>query len=450
MPGVIADGPGPEAASRSPSLRERLAAVASLGVQRKPGPDRPWTNALAIEQELLSAADAVVAALGEPASPAPRLDEVGPMEGLDASTAFARVLALGSIPSEAAAEAAVAIFASARPEARTACADALALAPSPAIGAAVVRLLGDAPPALCAAALGVLRFRHQGAFGPVALLLGHPSPAVAAAAARCLGTLPERRAAASVLRYLLSRGPADAVALPAAEALLSLGDPGGLAFVRDKLEAESASPSLPDDARVAYMRLLALAGDAADRELFFRSVEPAPRDATAVGWFGHPDLVEWLLGSLENANETRRSKGPGAGPSPFETAAARALHRILGSPLASPSRAPDMPIIEAARWRAFWDRAPARQKAAGRQKLRFGRPYTPSATLDELEADALPGSSRADAARELAIVSRGAALLETDDWVARQRTILASARALLGGADAYPAGAFPGSRLAER
>jgi hypothetical protein len=34
--------------------------------------------------------------------------------------------------------------------------------------------------------------------------------------------------------------------------------------------------------------------------------------------------------------------------------------------------------------------------------------------------------------------------------VARQRTVLASARALLGGADAYPAGAFPGSRLAER
>src|SRR5262249_50332914 len=241
--------------------------------------------------------------------------------------------------------------------------------------AALIRLLGDLPPAACAAALGVLRFRRQGAFGPVVPLLGHPSPAVVAAAARCLGIVPERRAAASVLCYVLSRGPAEEAGLPAAEALLSLGDPGGLAFVRDRLEAESATPSLPDDARVAYMRLLALAGDACDRELFFRSVEPAPRDAAAVGWFGHPDLVDWLLGSLESANETRRAKGPGAGPSLFETAAARALYRILGSPLASPARALEMPIIEAAPWRAFWQRSPAR--TAGRSKVRFGRPYTP-------------------------------------------------------------------------
>ena len=216
--------------------------------------------------------------------------------------------------------------------------------------------------------------------------------------------------------------------------------------MRAKLEAESAAPALPDAARVAYLRLLALGGDAGDRELFFRSVEPGPADAAAVGWFGHPDLVDWLLGSLETANEARRAKSPGAAPSPFETAAARALHRILGSPQGpdAPARATEALVTDAGPWKGCWARMRACLKGPPRLKLRFGRPYTPAVTLDELEAEALYGATRADAALEMAIVSRGAATLETDDWVARQRTVLGSARAMPG-LDGYPAGqAFPG------
>ena len=108
---------------------------------------------------------------------------------------------------------------------------------------------------------------------------------------------------------------------------------------------------------------------------------------------------------------------------------------------------PDGLLVDAPPWRAFWQKA--RSRSAGRQKLRFGRPYTPAATLDELEAEA-PSTTRADAALELAIVSRGVALLETDDWVTRQRAVLTVARALLDDAAAHPAGAFVGSRLAER
>jgi hypothetical protein len=432
-------------------LRDRLLAVAALGAQRRPAPDRPWTGALAIEQELLAAADAIVS-IAEGDLLVQNLDAVAPASDLDAGAAFARTLSLGNAPGAAPAEAAARALRLARPEARPAVADALALAQSPAVGAAVARLLDDSPPAVCAAALGVLRYRRQGAYGSMVLLLAHPDAAVAAAAIRCLGTVPERRAAASVLRYVLSRDPIDAVALPAAEVLLALGDPAGLVFVRTKLEAESVAPALSDDARVGYLRLLGLAGEAADRELFFRSVEPSARDAAAVGWFGHPDLVEWLLGSLEAANDTRRAKGQGTIPSPFETAAARALQRVLGSPhtpalLDTHPSPPEGLIVDAAPWRAFFQKA--RIRFAGRQKLRFGRPYTPVATLEELEADA-PSSTRADAALELAILSRGIALLETDDWVARQRAVLTVARALLGDAEAYPAGAFVGSRLAER
>ncbi len=428
-----------------------LFAVAELGVQRKPGPDRPWTFALGIEQELLAAADRAAGPEGahQGQDLVARLDVIAPVEGLDTGGAFARAFVLGSAREEEdgrPADAAARTLLAPRAEARAACADALALAPSPAIGAAVARLLDGAAPALARATLGVLRFRRQAPYGAVVPLLAHPDAGVAAAAARCLGTVPQRRAAAAVLRHVLSRDPDDALALPAAEALLALGEPAGLVFVRAKLEAESAAPSLPDDARVAYLRLLGLAGDASDRDLFFRSVEPSARDATAVGWFGHPDLVDWLLDSLEAANEARHRK-PGSLPTAFEAAAARALQRVLGPASSAPT-----PGADAGTWRALWASVRARSPStpAAPQKLRFGRPYTPAATLDELEAEAL-ATSRADAALELAIVSAGASLVETDDWVARQRTLLAAARAtpsLMAGA--YRAGAFAGARLVER
>ena len=441
----------------------RLLAVAELGVQRKPGPDRPWTFAEAIEQDLIGAA-ALAAADDDVVA---HLDATAPVAGLDTGTAFARALVLASgsdpfgtraeTPGDAPADAAARTLRAPRPEARAAAADGLSLAPSPAVGPAVARLLDGAAPPLATAALGVLRFRRQAPYGDVVLLLAHPDAAVAGAAARCLGTVPQRRAAASVLRHVLARGPDDARVLPVAETLLALGDPAGLAFVRHKLETESASPSLTDDARVAYLRLLGLAGDVSDRDLFFRSVEPTARDAAAVGWYGHPDLIDWLLGSLEAAGEARRSGSsrgvppnprPGSRPSSFETAAVRSLQRVLGGPDSLGADGPP--------WRARWAevRAELLPTTTAAQKLRFGRPYTPAATLDELEAEAVSGN-RADAALELAIVTGGAALLETDDWIARQRSVLAAARLALstgstGGAAAYPAGAFVGSRLATR
>jgi hypothetical protein len=168
-----------------------------------------------------------------------------------------------------------------------------------------------------------------------------------------------------------------------------------------------------------------------------------------VGWVGHPDLLEWLLGSLDAANEARRSRGLGGGPTAFEAAAARALGRILGNPAAPEGARGAPPLDGLAVDAGFWRRVRASRVAGPVQRLRFGRPYTPEATLDELEAEASP-ATRVDAALELAIVSRGAALLEPFDYVARQRAVLDAARAALGGDGAYPPGAFAGARLAER
>jgi hypothetical protein len=158
-----------------------------------------------------------------------------------------------------------------------------------------------------------------------------------------------------------------------------------------------------------------------------------------VGWFGHPDLVEWLLGSLEAANDARRASGP---PTPFEAAAALALQRVLG-PLGG-GEAARHAAADARAWRAFWLKTRARQP--GRGRLRFGKPYTPAATVDELAGDA-PAAARAEAAFELAIVTSGAAIVEPRSWVAAQRAAIAAARGALPG---DVAGGFAGARLAAK
>lgn len=316
---------------------------------------------------------------------------------------------------------------------------------SPALGPALIEVADEAPPPSAAAALGALRVRRQASLPGCALLLGHPDATVAAAAARCLAAVPERRAAASLLRAVLGDDPEEPLAVAAAESLLALGDPAALAFVRGELTAESNTQALSEEARVAFVRLLALGGDSADLELFFRSLEPSPRDALAVGWFGHADLVEWLLGSLETACEVRRA-GPRsrssatlAGASAFEAAAAQAIARIAGGPETMPP-----PGLEASAWRAWWGRARARLSPA--HKHRFGRPYSPEATLDELSG-AASSAARADAALELSIVTAGACGVEPGDWVDRQRAALQSASEHLHRAPPWPPGAFAGRRL---
>jgi hypothetical protein len=428
-------------ASFARAVRDRLSEIGALGAERRLGPEQPWTAAAAVEQRLVEAVDSLLALEGGVARV---MEETAGSE--EPRRIFAAALVLGCAPGDAFADAAAATLRHPRPDVRAAAADALALARSPAVGTALIRFAEDAEPGACAAALEALGARRQASFASAVVLLGHPDVRVAVGAARCLGLVVEQQAAAAVLRRVLVHDPPDALAVAAAEGLVALGDPAGLAFVRGELEAESVTPSLADDVRVAYLRLLGLGGEAGDLELFFRSLESSPRDAAAVGWFGHPDLVEWLLGSLDAANEARRTgsraSNPGlSSPAAFEIAAAQALHRILGAAEGA-GNAREVISVDGAAWRAAWGRA--RGRMAGGQKHRFGKPYAPEATLDELGGDA-PAGGRADAALELAIVSRGRLRMETGDWVARQKAQLAGARGWLG-VEGYPAGAFPGRR----
>ncbi|MCC6522275.1 MAG: hypothetical protein IT373_06410 [Polyangiaceae bacterium] len=434
--------------------RDCLTDLASLGSLRRPLPEQIWSDSARFEDRLLASLDALLCLGREAPSPGgaegASYDVLGDVRRFhreasfpDPGRAFALAFTLACVDAEATARVATLALRQAPPETHAAFGDAFALGSSRHIGPALGRLLGDAEPALAALVLDTLRRRREATFAVSATYLGHPDERVAAAAARCLSVVEPRAPAARLLRRSLEHPPGDTLATAAAESLLALGDHAGLAFVRQRLEERGSELAEAD--RLAYVRLLSLAGNARDLDLLARSLGQAPADATAAGWFGHKDLCPWLMASLAAANEVREATGPVR--LAFEQAAADALFRIAGAPLGDRpdlglERQAGSPAIEAGAWHAFWEAAEPRFERD--RKYRFGRPYAPELTLDELAGPSLPGV-RADAALELAVVTGGALALDTTDWVARQRTALAEARARaprLG----WAAGSFPAPR----
>ncbi len=366
---------------------------------------------------------------------------------------FAAAFTLASVDGEAAVAEAVRAAPLCHPDDRAAFAMALGLAApvSPgerategSLSKALLALLPGSDSPVLRLACEALRLRGAAPFAESVVLLNHPAGSVVAEAARTLTAACRARPEVEAGRAILGRALADATgsrALALAEAQLSLGDPGGLAFARASLTREIAAPHLTDESRLGCLRLLALGGEAGDVELFFRSLEPLGADATAVGWFGHADLVEWLVASFEAASDARRASG--GPPHAFEVAASAALDRITGAARQGQLEGPEGPhgLAEASSWRSFWRMARTRFERGVR--YRFGEPFTPAMTLDELEGAAAPADRR-EAATELAAASGGAARVELGSLAARQRDDLAAARAWLASAG-YAPGAFTGA-----
>ena len=81
-------------------------------------------------------------------------------------------------------------------------------------------------------------------------------------------------------------------------------------------------------------------------------------------------------------------------------------------------------------------------------KLRFGEPWSPLASLDELARASNPARAREQLALEVAVASGGALRLDVRGWVARQLGEIASAREALGSPGAaWRPGAWPHGRL---
>lgn len=431
--------------------RDCLYEIGTLSGLRAPLPEAPWTHGEPFEQRLLASLDALHALALRPSGlpdawslfeEVQRYAREAPT--VDPGREFARALTFACARGESALRGVALSLKQAHPATIPAQREALCLSRHPATAALMRELLAEQDSLLLRFGVEVLRFQRRATVPDLAPLTGHPDPRVRAAALRALGFVAERDTAAETLAEAIEDEDDPRAALAAAEALVRLGRVEGLTWARDRLSAEA--PADDADLRYGAMRLVAIAGSELDIERLIRAFGVAPREATLLGLFGHPAMVDPLLRALMAGNRLRRSTGPWVHP--LEVAAAEALARITGVVLQDEHREVNDydvargPTIHAESWAHFWGERGAEYPAV---KLRFGRPFTPAATLAELAGPSLT-SLRDDLELELAICLREAAL-EPGDWVARQRAAIAACQE---GAKArgFTPGAFLGARLA--
>ncbi len=455
------DAPAPrEPPLREPLLglrrlsRSALEQIGSLGELRSARAGERWTPALlGFEGRLLAAMDAL-AALGAPFEnerddggwetlrldiAREAIDHAGDAFTIDPMRAFASAFVLGNLEGDDAARAAVLALARSHRETHEAQAEALALAPSPALGPALARLALRGQPHVARTALGVLRARKEAPFGHCAVLLQHPDSGVRGAAARCLGLVPERGPAIAALTPLAESDPSPVVAAAATESLLLLDAPLGLEIARARLDAALAQGPLETG---PWLRLVGIAGGADDCALLLRALGAGSAAAAPLGWLGHTGAVEPLLDALTRAEEQ--------GDQALAEAADRALRRLLGE---LPTRAAGQEQAgatgEALAWRARW--MTLSRELPERKKVRRGELFSPQASLDELARDDVPVEVREACALELGLLS-GGEWVEVSGWITRQRRQLAAlaARFAATGSALAPKLHAPGEWVADR
>jgi hypothetical protein len=450
---------GLDAGEREQLLRQSrdcLSDLAALSGLRRPLADLPWTAVEPFEQRLLDALDALVA-LGIPTS----LDcgvgwgVLGEVQRYgaealvpDAGREFARAFTLCCLDGDDHVAAALLALRQVPSSVYRACRDALCLASSPRLGPRLAELLPSVQGELLLLLLESLRFRREASFSSLLSLTAHLDAAVLAAATRGLGYVDRTDAVVHTLHRVLEEDDHDLVAVEVASSLLLHGELSGLGVARGHLGDVAL---LSEKGRLGHLRLIALCGAASDLDLVRQCLAPTPRDAELVGWYGHAGLVPWLIATLRQANAAAEAMRPL--PHPLELGASQALYRITGAELRDETLAgaDDEPTTLPARSALLWDRWWQERGTAlpiG-TKWRFGRPYEPLATVDELLGPSL-ARHRADGALELGIVV-GPSRFEPSDWVARQRDRLGAVRARLENARAtYGAGRFAADQLARR
>ena len=450
---------GLDAGEREQLLRQSrdcLSDLAALSGLRRPLADLPWTAVEPFEQRLLAAFDALVA-LGIPTSADwsvgwSVLDEVQRYgaEALvpDVGREFARAFTLCCLDGDDNVAAVLLALRQAPSSVYRAFRDALYLASSPRLGPRLAELLPSVQGELLLLLLESLRFRREASFSSLLSLTAHLDAAVLAAATRGLGYVDRTDSVVHTLHRVLEEDDHDLVAVEVASSLLLHGELSGLGVARGRLGDVAL---LSEKGRLGHLRLIALGGAASDLDLVLQCVAPTPRDAELVGWYGHAGLVPWLIAMLRQANAAAEAMRPL--PHPLELAASQALFRITGAELRDETLAgaDDEPTTMPARSALLWDRwwqQRGTELPIG-TKWRFGRPYEPLATVDELLGPSL-ARHRANGALELGIVV-GPSRFEPGDWVARQRDVLGELRARLENARAtYGAGRFPADQLARR
>ncbi len=363
--------------------------------------------------DLLAALDAVACpepAVDRGASPddAPSsIDLVGlveaacPPDGVEPSSAFVRSFVLGSCDDEEAAHRAVAALDRAPGPSHGALADGLALARGPHVDAAIdARLVREHDEGRLVALARAATARRAVRVGVFALHAVSGSALVRTAVATGLGVAADRGSATAAL-VAAARAEDDPAALAAQlEALMRLGAPEGLARARIVVDDADLEPG-------PFLRLLALGGRLEDAGRLQRHPDEE-WSLRGLGWLGFAPLVDVLVGVLET--EHRRSRPDEK--SATARGAALALQRITavtatGGKLAWKARfTVDPRDLETSPrvWREHLARSPLDPRA----RLRFGQPYEPAASLEEIAVAGASNRDRLDASLEAGARSGGA------------------------------------------
>jgi 3-oxoacyl-[acyl-carrier-protein] synthase I len=409
--------------------RECIEDVGAMGLLRIRRPAETWSTAIGgFEQRLLDNVDALFALAERHESSSTEQNDCHALDLLalvhryaddafapDPARAFAGTFVACCVDGTSSVEDAVAALRRAPVETYPAHRDALVLAPNPAVSPAMHELCTDESAQLIRLALQVMARRGEGDHARALALLGHRHAGVREAAARCLAVSAVEGAAAG-LESALVREPDEAAGLAIAQALVQQHAARGLAFVRARLSADGA---LSARWRGAYLRTLALGGDASDRRLLSHALRSGLAGVISAGWYGHPAMVDELVALLD-----------GGASGDMAAAASHSLRRIVGDPSpvvaapADPTR-----VVDPDQWREYWWKR--RSESGAADKLRFGAPYTPRATIAELSRPSMLTLDRASCALELGFGLGPTCPFRVHDWLSNQMACLAALDAAL-------------------
>ena len=429
--------------------RRRLARAAfddvtSLCLLRRPNPGESWLSQVSFERRLLSHLDALLS-LGDVGLSEPVLS-LAEVDVPDEARSTAAALVLGSVAGSDASGLLLRLARGAVGPDLAGFATGMLLAPSPDLDVALTEAVVAAWPPEAAFALRTLARRGTLPVAMLPELLARRDDVLDGAVGFALGIAGSQARAHGFLLDLALPERADEVFLPALQSLLRRRHPTARELLQVALAAEEGSVRAE-----SALTFLGAAGSASDAEALAARAERAPRlDIVKIlGQLGAVAAVPTLCALLEHDDEAIR------------LAAAASLERIAGpvlreerevpfSPHAAPgSRGRPMlvPRVDAPAWRAYFRGPAARLSPTVRH--RWGQPLGPAACLAELGQEGALREDRETAAFTLAALTGQLVRFDADDWVAKQRELLASLRDLAAGLAGARTGCrrSPGPRL---
>jgi uncharacterized protein (TIGR02270 family) len=424
--------------------RDCFEEVAMLGVQRTPLLGDPWRSSQILEQRMLANIDAIASFGGAALACIEPMVRDAPAK--DASRGFATAMICGCFSGRDAlgvAERVLHDLGPADAEIAGHFAGALKLVPHPDLPAMLRSWLADPDPALRAMAIDVLAYRGLATPAELTTAAADRSPAVAAAALPALSILRPPELGELVTTALQHDDPALREAGWAAMVLS--GNPHATRVLHGELQGPLAS-------RAALWFAISAEDDDAERLLAALKQTVTVPLLMAAGWAGLPSSIPVLIDSLRNKDPVlcltaayALDRITGARlyeevdvppekidvpdvdtPDVGEEDKPPPLAKVVSDPRDLPSDgAPDrmmQPSVRVARWAAYWQTQQSRY--AMHARYRRGQPYTPHASLHELDAWRVTPPERRFLQRELIVRTGQFVRFDPHDFVPVQEAAL--------------------------